>query len=143
MDRLTPKTETDGELFLETLEKEIQPSKTLKMHIYDKRLHGFITAQKEAIAQMIYKYVNTEKGDYYIYPTFGLKKKDVFYKPKTFAYHKLCGRIKEDLEWDDRIKSVDGFVYDKENSKKRDLAMHFSVHSIYGDLTYEGVVHLG
>lgn len=143
MDRLTPKTETDGELFLETLEKEIQPSKTLKMHIYDKRLYGFITAQKEAIAQMIYKYVNTEKGDYYIYPTFGLKKKDVFYKPKTFAYHKLCGRIKEDLEWDDRIKSVDGFVYDKENSKKRDLAMHFSVHSIYGDLTYEGVVHLG
>lgn len=143
MDRLTPKQETDGELFLETLHREIQPSKTLKMHIYDKKLHGFIMAEKEALEQMVYKYVNTEKGDFYIYPTFGLKKKDLFYRPKTFAYHKLCGRIKEDLEWDDRVSLVDNFRYDKDKSQKHDLAMSFTVHSIYGDLTYEGVVHLG
>lgn len=143
MDRLIPKQETDGDLFLETLSREIQPSKTFKMHIYDKKLHGFITSEKEALEQMIYKYVNTEKGDFYIYPTFGLKKKDIFYKPKTFAYHTLCGRIKEDLEWDDRIKEVDKFIFYKEKSKKHDLAMGFTVHSIYGDLAYEGVVNLG
>lgn len=143
MKQLTPLVLTDTELFLESFEEEIKPSKTLKMKIYDKCLNGFITDEKSALEQMIYKYVNTEKGAYLIYPTFGLKKKDVFFKPKTFAYHKLCARIKRDLEWDDRIERVDNFTFDREHSKRHDLSMGFIVHSIYGDLAIKEVFNLG
>lgn len=143
MDKLLPDAAINGVSLQETVQKMIEPSKTLKLRIYEKRMHGVIVDEREALQQMIYKYVNTEKGNHIIYSNFGLKKKDVFFQPKAYAYHVLCARIKEDLEWDDRIDRVDGFYMDEKRSTRRDLAMGFVVHSIFGNLAYEGVVKLG
>lgn len=110
-----------------------QPSFTHRMNVNDMRIEGTIDGI-EALKQAIYKQLNTERYEYEIYgPDWGLERKDLFGKPKVLVYLILCYRIKECLEADDRINLVDGFFYDKENSKKNELKIDFIVHSRFGD----------
>ena len=129
--------------FREGIRKEIQPIPTYKMHIDEERVQGLITEELEAVRQMCYKCINTEKGEYVIYPTFGVKKKDLFFKPKNFAYVKLKYRIREALMLDDRVTDVVDFVYHKDKSVRNDLVMSFTVLTIYGTWTQREVIRLG
>lgn len=113
--------------------KEVQrPSKSYKMHIYDKQVYGNIDGL-EALKQAIYKELNTERYDYPIYDQYGIQLKDLFGKPKTFVYPILVERIKECLEHDDRIEQVKDFVYIKEESRYENLSISFVVVSKYGE----------
>jgi len=118
----------DREYILEdVLEVIDMPSYTHKMWIEEERVIGK-TDGLDAIKQMVYKCINTEKGEYFIYPSFGLKKADLFGKPKEYAFAVLTRRIDEALMQDDRIARVDNFIYLKELSTYNNLAMTFTVH---------------
>ena len=142
MSNLTPKRDTSTRAFLNAEMAEVKPGKTYKMHIDKKQINGILDDRVEEIKQMVYKFVNTEKGQHFIYPSFGLKKRDVFHRPKTYAYNVLKDRIKKGLELDDRVKLVDSFFYDRENSKGHSLAMGFTVRSIYGPIEFKEVIGL-
>ena len=143
MKNLSPMRNEGDRAFVNLEKAGAGPSKTLKMHIYKKKVKGKLEDPRKCVEQMVYKFVNTEKGSYLIYPSFGLKKRDVFFTPKTYAFNILKHRIKEGLELDDRVKSVTDIVYDRENSKKHDLAISFTVNTIYGPIDFKEVLELG
>ncbi|WP_353106271.1 DUF2634 domain-containing protein [Acetoanaerobium noterae] len=120
-----------------------QPSLTHRMNVNDMNIIGTIDGI-EAIKQAIYKQLNTERYEHEIYgPDYGIELKDLFGQPKVLVYPILCYRIKECLEADDRIELVDGFFYDKENSKKSDMRIEFTVHSKFGDFVGSEVFQIG
>lgn len=140
---LVPISDQADRAFREGYKLRIGPIKTHKMHIDDKRVQGHIVDELEALKQMCYKCVNTEKGEYIIYPHFGVKKKDLFFRPKLFAYEKLKFRIREALMRDDRVKDVIDFKYHRRESVRGDLVMSFTVVSIYGEFRLRRVIRLG
>lgn len=119
-----------------------QPAYTHKMHIYEERVYDH-TDDLDALKQMIYKCINTEKGVWPIYPSFGLKKRDLFGKPKNYAYLVLTRRIEEALMLDDRVKKVYDFEFVVNWSPDDLLGMSFKVDSIYGVINVEEVLTIG
>ncbi len=121
-----------------------QPSFTHKMLIDEERVIGY-TDGVEAIKQFIYKCINTEKGIYPIYPSFGVKKRDLFGKPKNYAFAVLTRRITDALMLDDRIDDVYDFRYHEELSKDLNLGMSFRVNLVGTDekINIEEVLLLG
>lgn len=121
-----------------------QPSFTHKMLIDEERVIGY-TDGFEAIKQFIYKCINTEKGIYPIYPSFGVKKRDLFGKPKNYAFVVLTRRITDALMLDDRIDDVYDFRYHEELSKDLNLGMSFRVNLVGTDekINIEEVLLLG
>lgn len=140
---MIPSSNASDRYFKEGIKQKTAPITTWKLHIDDMRLSGEIKDPIEAVKQMCYKCVNTEKGEYIIYPTFGLQKKDLFFRPKLWAYTKLKYRIREALMLDDRVNDVDEFVYHRRESVKNDLVMSFTVRSIYGAFSMRRVFKLG
>lgn len=121
-----------------------QPSFTHKMLIEEERVKGYID-EMDAYKQFIYKCINTEKGVYPIYPTFGVKKQDLFGKRKDLAFIILTRRIKDALTLDDRTVNVYGFEYVEKWSKVDNLGMKFKVKSIFNDeeISIEEVLLIG
>lgn len=110
------------------------PSKTYRMHIEQERTFGY-TDELLAIEQAVYKALNTNRYEHVIYSEdYGIELQDLFGKPKYYVYPVLCMRIKECLLQDDRIEQVDSFFYDRENSKKDEVSIRFTVHSIFGEI---------
>lgn len=109
------------------------PSYTHKMHIDEERVYGHVEDEVEAVKQMIYKCINTEKDIFPIYRQFGVKKRDLFGKRKGYAFAVLTLRIEDALMLDDRIKSVTNFVYHPEWSDEDNLGMSFTVKTIFED----------
>lgn len=116
----------DNEYLEQEIEIVLQPSFTHKMLIEEERVKGY-TDGEEAIKQFIYKCINTEKGIYPIYPNFGVKKRDLFGKPKNYAFVVLTRRISDALMLDDRIEDVYEFKYHEDWSKDLNLGMSFKV----------------
>ena len=96
------------------------------MLIDEERVKGY-TDGEEAVKQFIYKCINTEKGIYPIYPNFGVKKRDLFGKPKNYAFVVLTRRITDALMLDDRIEDVYEFKYHEDWSQDLNLGMSFKV----------------
>ncbi len=140
---MIPSNNASDRYFRDGIRKKVAPITTWKMHIDEMRVQGEITDELEAVKQMCYKCVNTEKGEYVIYPTFGLQKKDLFFRPKLWAYTKLKYRIREALMLDDRVTDVDDFVYHRRESVKFDLVMSYTVRTIYGAFSMRRVFRLG
>lgn len=140
---MIPARTIDDQMMIKGIKRKTAPVKTWKLHIDKMRCNGHITDEIEAVKQMCYKCVNTEKGEYIIYPTFGVQKKDLFFRPKLWAYVKLKYRIREALMLDDRVKDVDQFVYHRRESVRNDLVMSFTVRTIYGWLSIRQVFKLG
>lgn len=140
---MIPASDTSDQMFRRGIKRKTSPIKTWKLHIDKMRLEGHITDEIEAVKQMVYKCINTEKGHFVIYPTFGVQKKDLFYRPKLWAYTKLKYRLREALMLDDRVTDVDEFVYHRRESVKNDLVMSFTVRTIYGALSIRQVFKLG
>ena len=122
-----------------------QPSFTHKMWIEEERVKNYIYDDLEALRQMIYKCINTERGVYPIYPSFGVKKEDLFGKRKEYAYIVLTRRITDALVLDDRIEDVFDFSYVSEWSKEDNLGMKFKVKTIFDEKTIdiEEVIRIG
>lgn len=116
----------DNEYLEQEIEIVLQPSFTHKMLIEEERVKGY-TDGEEAVKQFIYKCINTEKGIYPIYPNFGVKKRDLFGKPKNYAFVVLTKRITDALMLDDRIEDVYEFKYHEDWSQDLNLGMSFKV----------------
>ena len=118
---------------------EAQSSKNYKMHLNEKIINGIVD-ELEAMHQVIYKILNTERYQYIIYSwDYGIETLDLYGEPISYACPEIERRITEALVQDDRIESVDNFEFDY--TKKGKLHVAFIVHTIYGDLEEEMAVN--
>lgn len=117
------------------LEITTQPSKNYKMHIQDDIISGTCDSL-EAMIQVIYKILNTERYIYSIYSwNYGIELRDLFGEPVSYVCAELERRVTEALMQDDRIKSVSDFEFDI--SKRHEVVCTFVVHTIFGDVKSE------
>ena len=117
----------------------IQPSKDYKMHTELNTISG-VCDKLEAMHQVIYKILNTERYQHIIYSwNYGIELLDLYGEPVTYVCPELQRRITEALVQDDRIESVDNFEFDI--SEKRMVKATFTVHTIFGNVESEKVVN--
>ena len=117
----------------ENLEVEIQPSKNYKMHMQDKIISGTCDGV-EALKQVIYKILNTERYKYPIYSwNYGVELSDLVGEPISYVCAEAERRITEALTQDDRIDDVSDFEFDTSN--KQEVVCTFVVHTIFGEIT--------
>ncbi len=118
-----------------SIEIEQQPSLNYKMHL-DKNIIVGMTDEQEAMKQVIFKILNTERYQYLIYSwDYGIELVDLYGEPTDFVCCELVDRITEALVQDDRINSVDNF--DFTFPKKGEILVTFTVHTIFGDIEAE------
>lgn len=121
------------------LEVVTQPSKNYKMYLERNIISGFCDGL-EAMQQVIYKILNTERYQCLIYSwNYGVELVDLYGEPLTYVCPELQRRITEALVQDDRIDSVDNFIFD--TSEKRIVKVAFTVHTIFGSVEGEKVVN--
>lgn len=121
------------------LEVVTQPSKNYKMHLESNIVSGFCD-DLEAMQQVIYKILNTERYQCIIYSwNYGIELIDLYGEPLTYVCPEIQRRITEALVQDDRIESVDNFIFD--TSEKRVVKVRFTVHTTFGNVESEKVVN--
>ena len=121
------------------LEVKTQPSKNYKMHLEQNIINGFCD-ELEAMQQVIYKILNTERYHHIIYSwNYGIELLDLYGEPVTYVCPELKRRITEALVQDDRIESVDNFKFD--TTEKRTVKVTFTVHTVFGNVESEKVVN--
>lgn len=117
---------------------EEQPSKTYKMHLDENIILGYADGQ-EAMVQVIFNILNTERYQYVIYSwNYGIELIDLYGQPVSYVIPELKRRITEALTWDERIIGVDNFSFDVDKGK---ITCNFTVHTIFGDIEIEKVVN--
>lgn len=110
------------------------PTNTYKFNISEDKICGF-TDGLEAMKQAIYLILNTERYEYIIYSwDYGIELRDLFGKPIPYVIPELERRITEALTQDDRILSVDNFIF---GHKRNKVFCEFTVHTIFGDTKAE------
>lgn len=126
--------------FLEQdFEIETQPTNTYKMELESNLIRGYTDGQ-EAMKQAIFKILSTERYQYVMYSwNYGIELIDLYGEPVSYVCPELGRRITEALTWDERIESVDNFEFD--TSKKGEVLVTFTAHTIFGDVTAEKVVN--
>ena len=118
---------------------ETQPSKNYKLHAELDTISG-ICDNLEAMHQVIYKILNTERYQNIIYSwNYGIELVDLYGEPVAFVCSEIQRRITEALIQDDRIKSVEDFDFDL--SERKTVKVTFIVHTIFGELQEEKVVN--
>ena len=118
---------------------EEQPSRTYKMHLNETIIIGH-TDQQDAMVQVIFSILNTERYQYIIYSwNYGIELIDLYGQPVSYVIPEVKRRITEALTWDERIISVDNFSFDTNKGK---ITCNFTVHTIFGDIETEKVVNL-
>ena len=133
---MIPKTNT---ILSTDLKLKTQPSKNYKLHIDYNVINGFCDGL-EAMKQVVYKILNTERYQYIIYSwNYGVELRDLYGEPFTYVCPEIQRRITEALIQDDRIESVDNFEFD--TSEKRTVKATFTVHTIFGNVESEKVVN--
>lgn len=121
------------------LEVQEQPSKNYKMYFDEEIINGY-RDELEAMKQVIFKILNTERYQYLIYSKYyGIELLDLFGEPVSYVCPELERRIIESLIQDDRIDSVDSFSFDI--SQKRTVHVTFIVHTVFGEVNAEKVVN--
>jgi hypothetical protein len=122
------------------LEVTTQPSKNYKMYIQDDVINGTCDSLN-AMVQVIYKILNTERYMYAIYSwNYGIELRDLFGEPVSYVCAELERRITEALTQDERIESVSDFEFNTD--KKHEVVCTFVVHTIFGDVeTEKGVAY--
>lgn len=115
------------------LTTETMPSVTYAMQINAQAIYGYVD-EREAVKQAIYKILRTERYTYPVYSwDYGIELIDLFGKPTPYVEVELKRRIKEALEWDDRINKVDSFVFSYPEDKNT-VYVQFTAHTIFGDI---------
>lgn len=103
----------------------------------DIKIQGFID-KLEALKQAIYKMLDTEKYEYPIYSfSYGINLVNLVENDIVYGKIEMKRRIQECLLQDERIKSVDNFIFTVTGDE---ILCEFSVTSIYGEIniTKEG-----
>lgn len=120
-------------------EISIYPSKTYYMNLEKYRIQGNVD-KIESIPQAIFCILNTERSKYHAYSdNYGVELMGLYGQPTTYVLPELERRIKEALEWDSRIDTVDGFEFELNGSSVRAT---FTVHTIFGDIDAERTVEI-
>lgn len=84
----------------------------------------------EAIKQAVYKILNTQRYEYVIYSyNYGIEINDLIGMPYDYIYSEIENRIVEALMVDERILSVDNFIFTK---NKKDLYVSFDINNKIG-----------
>lgn len=123
---------TSGAL-LTDLTFEEAPSLTYAMHVEDQSIYDY-TDGLNCIRQAVYKILRTERYTYPVYSwDYGIELIDLFGKPTPYVEVELKRRIREALEWDDRINKVDSFVFSYPNDKN-EIHVQFEVHTTLGTI---------
>ena len=119
---------------------EVQPSKQHRMILDGNRIIRTCD-ELEAIKQTVFKILNTERYKYIIYSwNYGIELYDLFGQPFRYVCPEIERRVKEALLQDDRISSVDNFIFDE--PKRGVVAVSFTVHTPFGDFNEEMVVNV-
>lgn len=114
-------------------EEEIEPSYTYAIN--EDRISGYIDG-KEAIKQAIYLIINTERFEYIIYSwDYGIELQDLIGESISYVKSEVKRRITEALICDDRIYSIDDFIF--EQLSKKILLVKFTANTIYGSVDIE------
>ena len=112
-----------------------QPSRNYRMLIESSRIFG-VCDGREAMEQVIYKILNTERYRYVVYSwNYGIELLDLFGMPVDYVCPVLDKRISEALLQDDRIMEVNNFVFD--TSRKGKVCASFTVVSDVGEIRAE------
>lgn len=120
-------------LFATELEIIEHPSKDFKL---DKEVINGTVEDLEAVKQMIYKILNTERYQYLIYSwDFGIELMDLYGEPVSYVVPELKRRITEALMQDDRIENVTDFNFDL--SHKGKIYSKFTVSTKFGNIDAE------
>ena len=124
-------------LILDT--SEHMPSMTYRMAAEKKEIRGALDGM-EAVKQVVYKILQTERYKYVIYDwNYGVELEDLFGKAVSFVIPGLQRRITEALLTDDRIEAVTDFSFETE---KGSVTAAFRVQTIWGDLEAERTVEI-
>ncbi len=112
-----------------------QPSKNYRMLIDSSRVSG-VCDGKEAMRQVIYKILMTERYRYVIYSwNYGIELADLFGMPVDYVCPELERRITEALMQDDRIQEVKDFTF--ETARPGRVHTTFTVVTDVGEITAE------
>ncbi len=123
----TYESDTEHSDFVE----EIETSRTYRLDNENCSVIGKCD-DEEAINQAIYKILHTERYSCEIYSwDYGIELQDLYGEDIEYVIAELPYRIKESLEQDDRIESVDDFEI--EQSGKRSALCKFKVYTVKGD----------
>ena len=128
-----------NDILLTDLTVETMSSKNYKMNIEKNIING-VCDELEAMKQVIYKILNTERYQNIIYSwNYGIELLDLYGEPVDYVCAELERRITEALTQDERIESIDDFKFDV--TKKRTVNVSFTVHTIYGSIEIEKAVN--
>ena len=117
-----------------------QPGKNYRMLIESNRVLGTCDG-KEAMKQVIYKILMTERYRYVIYSwNYGIELEDLFGMPVSFVCPELERRITEALVQDDRITEVKNFSFD--TSRKGIVSTMFTAVTDVGEISAEKEVEI-
>ncbi len=95
---------------------------------------------REAMKQVIFKILNTERFNYPIYSqNYGIELNDLYGEPLSFVCAELKDRIIDALIQDDRIESVSDFNFDC--PQKGEVVVTFIVNTIFGEVEAERKVN--
>lgn len=112
-----------------------QPSLSYKLKTEKERIERTIDGI-EAIKQMIYKTLMTNRYKYEIYDwNYGVELDDLIGKPKDFVKAELPRRIEEALTVDDRVDEVADFEF--KDVDKTTLSVTFTVKTNVGDIAVD------
>ncbi|MDR1773041.1 MAG: DUF2634 domain-containing protein [Hungatella sp.] len=115
------------------------PSKTFRLDMERKRVIGTVDGL-EAVKQAVFCILNTERFDWLIYSwNYGVELNGLFGKSTGLVKAKIKKRIKEALQQDDRIQSVDTFSFE---GNGKILHVRFMVHTTYGEIMMEKEVSI-
>ena len=116
-----------------------RPSKTYKLNLDKQIIVGF-TDGRDAMIQVIYLILNTERYRHIIYSwNYGIELETLFGKPIPYVLPELKRRVAEALLQDRRITAVDGFEF---TVKRNKVHCQFVVHTIFGDFDTEKTVSI-
>ena len=100
------------------------------------RLPLGLVDEQDAMKQMIFRTLQTERYQYIIYPWYyGIETLDLYGEPVTWVCPELERRISEALAVDERITGVTDFEFDL--TVKGVGHAYFTVKTIYGDIKAE------
>lgn len=126
--------QTGDDLDLVTLTVQKMPGRTYRLNTESGRITGFAD-DAEALKQAVYLILSTERYRYPIYSrNYGVELEALIGKPKDYAMSEVKRRISEALLQDDRVESVDSWTFE---SLPNALICTFTVHSIYGNFTFQ------
>ena len=117
-----------------------QPGKNYRMLLESNRVVGTCDG-KEAMKQVIYKILMTERYRYVIYSwNYGVELEDLFGMPAGYVCPELERRIAEALTQDDRISDVKDFSFD--TSRKGVVSATFTAVTDVGEISIQKEVKI-